>query len=177
MQFNDEPTTGVQAIQRAAVTYRRKQSYFERKVMQHEAVERRHDQPKDIAPPVEIVQPVKPPPAVSTGERPKKIVIPQRWEITIMRIVARYYKVGVHEIIADMRYKKYVNPRHICMWIARVMSNEKRSYPLISKAMGNRDHTTILHARLRIDRMRVDPVFAEQVQFLMDECRKALFHD
>ncbi len=80
-------------------------------------------------------------------------------------MVAKEYRVSVAEMESERREMRLVLARHIAVYLIATMS--RRSYPAIGRAFGDRDHTTILHARKRIEQMMgADPVFAEKVEWL-----------
>ena len=66
----------------------------------------------------------------------------------IVNTVAQYYKVSVQDLFGPKRLKQIVEPRMIAIYLI----NELLSMPLaaIGSMFGNRDHTTIMHARDKI---------------------------
>ena len=68
----------------------------------------------------------------------------------IVEAVARYYGVPVGELKGKARDKQVVLPRQIAMYLMR----EETEAPLlrIGEALGNRDHSTILHGCEKIER-------------------------
>lgn len=78
----------------------------------------------------------------------------------IVRCAAFYFNVDENNILAQRRTKDVVIPRHMTTWACRKVTT--LSLPSIGKALGNRDHTTILNAVRRVDAICAsDPVFAE----------------
>jgi chromosomal replication initiator protein len=69
-----------------------------------------------------------------------------------MALAARAYGAGIGDLVGQSRRSALVRPRHIAMWIARRATNQ--SLPQIGRAFGGRDHTTVLHAVRRIERLR-----------------------
>jgi hypothetical protein len=58
------------------------------------------------------------------------------------------------------RDRLYSDPRLVCMWLCRVLTRD--SFPNIAKAIGNRDHTTALHAfRRGPEIVDADPVLRD----------------
>lgn len=97
--------------------------------------------------------------------------IPEHPINRIIRIVAPRYYVTPFDIRSDRRTKDVVMPRQISMWLARYTT--KYSLPEIGRRFGGRDHTTVMHAVRKIDRMMVaDPAFAEEVHCLRDLLRQ-----
>lgn len=72
--------------------------------------------------------------------------------ISIIREVARRYKVTVTDIKSPRRTMDVVHPRHIAMYLAKVLT--QNSLPRIGKLFGGRDHTTVLHAVRKIEKLR-----------------------
>ncbi len=66
----------------------------------------------------------------------------------IINIVAKYYDIKIDDLLGSSRKKQLVIPRQIAMYLMR---NEiKASYPTIGQELGNRDHTTAMHAFIKI---------------------------
>lgn len=67
--------------------------------------------------------------------------------------------LGVREIVAPYRDASCAHARFAVAWAAR-RAIEACSLPRIGRALGGRDHTTILHALRRADALReADPDF------------------
>ena len=62
--------------------------------------------------------------------------------------VARFYDIGVDDILGKSREKKLSFPRQIIMFLLR--KELKMSYPAIGSELGGRDHTTAMHAHTKI---------------------------
>ena len=69
----------------------------------------------------------------------------------IQKTVADYYDIKVSDLKSDSRRVVIIRPRQIAMKLARELTTE--SLAAIGKAFGNRDHTTVLHANKRIDKL------------------------
>src|SRR5262245_22293811 len=67
---------------------------------------------------------------------------------SIVEFVARQHGIDVHEIIGPRRHQKLIEARHIAAHLAVRLT--AKSLPEIGRAMGNRDHTTIIHANRNI---------------------------
>lgn len=83
----------------------------------------------------------------------------------IINIVADHFDVTVDEISGSKRNSKIVMPRQISMYLCREMID----IPLtsISKFMGNRDHTTIMHGIKKIEEnMKKDEGLANTIEIL-----------
>lgn len=87
---------------------------------------------------------------------------------TVRRIiiaVAKEYGVTEGEICSIRRTANLITPRHIAMYLAKVITT--RSFPEIGRRFGGRDHTTILHACQKIERMMAESEsFAAEVNAL-----------
>lgn len=66
----------------------------------------------------------------------------------VISIICAYYNVKKSDLIGKKRNKEIVDPRQICVYII----TELLDVPLdsIGKALGGRDHTTIMHARDKV---------------------------
>lgn len=83
----------------------------------------------------------------------------------ILRIIATYYEISIANLLGTMKPVYYVRPRHVAMYLARKITG--RSYPAIGRAMGNRDHTSVMHGHDRIAaRIQTDPVLRAEVEEL-----------
>jgi chromosomal replication initiator protein len=80
----------------------------------------------------------------------------------IQDATARYFGVEPRELTCALRDAEYVRPRHIAMFLMRRLSGY--SYPAIGRHFGWRDHTTVLYAVRKIDRLYDnDPVIHSAV--------------
>jgi len=95
------------------------------------------------------------PDLAKTKELLKSLIIrpPKRVSASkIMEIVAEFYEIPLVDIIDGGRKKELVKPRQISMYLLREELHE--SYPSIGKKLGGRDHTTVIHACDKIERVR-----------------------
>jgi chromosomal replication initiator protein len=69
----------------------------------------------------------------------------------IISTVAEFTGVSVAEIVGDKRSRAVVESRHLAMYLARELTDA--SLPKIGECMGNRDHTTVLHAVEKITKL------------------------
>lgn len=90
-------------------------------------------------------------PVVHPGERAPEFRITVQ---EIQRQVARYYDIPKTEMLSARRTARIVQPRQIAMYLARALT--LRSLPDIGRRFGGRDHTTILHAIRKIEKLRLD---------------------
>lgn len=66
----------------------------------------------------------------------------------LIEIVANFYGLRVNEMASVSRKRELVAPRQIAMYLLR--EEIGASFPLIGKELGNRDHTTAMHAYEKI---------------------------
>ena len=66
----------------------------------------------------------------------------------IIKTVADFYEISVEDVIGESRKKELVVPRQIIMYLMREEINA--SFPNIGHELGNRDHTTAMHAYNKI---------------------------
>ncbi len=67
----------------------------------------------------------------------------------VINTVINYYNIEFEQLISNSRKKELVMPRQIIMYLLRKETNI--SYPLIGKEVGDRDHTTVIHAFNKIN--------------------------
>jgi chromosomal replication initiator protein len=68
----------------------------------------------------------------------------------IIATVVEFYNSTEKEVLSHSRKKELVKPRQIIMYLLR--EDLKNSFSTIARKLGNRDHTTILHAYNKISR-------------------------
>ena len=78
----------------------------------------------------------------------------------IQKVTAQYYKVRVSDILSTKRDKKNTLPRHMAMALCKDLTNN--SLPSIGDGFGGRDHTTVLHANKKINKLRKEDAQIEQ---------------
>jgi hypothetical protein len=107
---------------------------------------------------------------VDAPPRPPKPKYP-RIEL-IQSVVARHYNVSRHDILAPRRTAVVVRPRQVAMYLAKAMT--LRSLPEIGRRFGGRDHTTVLHAVRKIERLiSCDESMAEELRALQEQIEGA----
>lgn len=67
----------------------------------------------------------------------------------IQETVAQHFNIKVNELKGKKRTKNIAYPRHIAMYLCRVLTDN--SLPKIGEVFGGRDHTTVLHAQEKIE--------------------------
>jgi len=66
----------------------------------------------------------------------------------LLAVVANFYGIDLNDLLGTSRKKELVVPRQISMFLMR--EELKSSYPNIGQGLGGRDHTTAMHACLKI---------------------------
>lgn len=70
---------------------------------------------------------------------------------SIIEMVARVSGQPVHEIRGKSRERRLFEPRHVIMFLAYKLTD--RSLPLIGRELGGKDHTSVIHAIKKIERL------------------------
>jgi chromosomal replication initiator protein len=96
------------------------------------------------------------PMSVDLAQDVLKDVFPQgeAVEVSIRRIqemVSDRFGLSLTELCGDKRSQNIVYPRQVAMYLSRELTDS--SLPKIGKEFGGRDHTTVIHAYSKIDRM------------------------
>ena len=69
----------------------------------------------------------------------------------IQKKVSEHFSVKMSEMFSARRSKSVVIPRQIAMYLSKELTN--LSYPEIGRNFGGKDHTTIIHAAKKIDKL------------------------
>ncbi|WP_375455134.1 chromosomal replication initiator protein DnaA [uncultured Methylobacterium sp.] len=94
------------------------------------------------------------------NREPKRIKIED-----IQKLVASRYNVSRSDILSERRTAAVVKPRQIAMYLSKVLT--LRSLPEIGRRFGGRDHTTVLHAVRKIEKLiGEDSVLGDEVELL-----------
>lgn len=72
----------------------------------------------------------------------------------IQEAVARHYSIGLEELVGQKRTKRVVVPRQVAMYLSREMTDS--SLPVIGRAFGGRDHTTVIYAVQKVAAQMAD---------------------
>ena len=85
-----------------------------------------------------------------------KDIFPERSlrPITISNIqqeVCKFYSIGMSDLTGNKRSQNIVYPRQIAMYLARELTD--MSLPAIGAQFGGRDHTTVIHANAKIQKL------------------------
>ncbi|MFH0819414.1 MAG: chromosomal replication initiator protein DnaA [bacterium] len=68
----------------------------------------------------------------------------------LLQIVAEFYDIKLDHLTGSCRKKNLTGPRQIAMYLMR--KENSFSFPTIGQEIGGRDHTTAMHACLKIER-------------------------
>ncbi len=83
----------------------------------------------------------------------------------IIAEVAAFHAVTADDIRSPNRQHRFVRPRQIACYLAKSLT--KNSYPEIGRRIGGRDHTTVLHAIRKIERLlATDELLANRIEAL-----------
>ena len=72
----------------------------------------------------------------------------------IQRQVASHYNIRLDEMHSKRRSRNIVHPRQVAMYLAKNLTTS--SYPEIGHQFGGRDHTTVMHAVGKIEKMMLE---------------------
>lgn len=91
---------------------------------------------------------------------------PKRVKIDdILKLVSVHYNVSKPDLLSSRRTAVVVRPRQVAMYLAKILT--LRSLPEIGRRFGGRDHTTVLHAVRKIERLaRADNSLRDEVELL-----------
>ncbi|MCH7882810.1 chromosomal replication initiator protein DnaA [Patescibacteria group bacterium] len=106
--------------------------------------------------------------ALSKNTKPKKILHAGQ----IIQLVARFYDVPEKYLFEKTRRKEVVRPRQVAMYLLREDFNG--SYPYIGQKFGGRDHTTAIHACVKIARdAKKDERLKEELKLIREQLYEA----
>jgi chromosomal replication initiator protein len=101
-------------------------------------------------------------------------VQPSQKNITIeqiQKIVSDYFGLTYKDLRGKRRTKAIAFPRQVAMYLSRELT--EYSTTEVGGEFGGRDHTTVMHARQRIeDRLKLDPNLAPTLQTLVKRIRE-----
>lgn len=70
---------------------------------------------------------------------------------TIQRETCRYYNISHADLVGNKRSQAIVYPRQVAMYLSRELTD--LSLPKIGNEFGGRDHTTVMHAQAKIQKL------------------------
>jgi len=83
----------------------------------------------------------------------------------IIETVSNHYEISQADIISSKKSKNIAYPRQICMYLCRTLT--EMSLDDIGKALGKRDHTTILYGIQKIERdLKQDNILQNTIETL-----------
>ena len=101
---------------------------------------------------------------------PERVVRPISIQ-TIQREVCKYYSLAHSELIGNKRSQSIVYPRQVAMYLTRELTD--LSLPRIGAEFGGRDHTTVMHATAKIQKLlNADRDVYNQIQTLTNQVRQ-----
>ena len=84
---------------------------------------------------------------------------------SIQKIVSTFYNIKISDLKVKRKYKGYVLPRQIAMYLSRKMTTA--SLIEIGDKFGGKDHSTVLHSIKKIEeKILQDPSFRETIENL-----------
>jgi hypothetical protein len=98
----------------------------------------------------------------------------RRWRKmrAIINLCSEQFGIPVIEILSERRDKAAVHARHVACYLATRLTT--LSLPAIGKALGDRDHTTVLHAVRKIaKRIQTDHELARMIASMIREIETA----
>ncbi len=87
----------------------------------------------------------------------------------IISVVAEHFGITPDDIISKRRNSEFVQPRQICMYLCRKLTAE--SLQNIGKALGKKDHTTVIHG---IDKITEEVEHNEEMRNKIDIIKKKI---
>jgi hypothetical protein len=89
--------------------------------------------------------------------------------VTISEIIAAvcgFYKISGNDLVSACRQARIVYPRQVAMYLCRELT--PKSFPLIGRMFGGRDHTTALHAWRKISELvKTDERMCDEIDVLI----------
>jgi chromosomal replication initiator protein len=91
---------------------------------------------------------------------PKRVTVED-----IQNLVASHYSMTRADLLSAQKTAKVVKPRQVAMYLAKALT--PRSLPEIGRRFGGRDHTTVLHAVRKIEKLAtVDHTLKDEIEAL-----------
>jgi chromosomal replication initiator protein len=88
----------------------------------------------------------------------------------IIEEVAEYYRQPVELLRGKSRQRPLVLARQVAMYVMRDLTD--LSYPAIAREFGGRDHTTVIHAVSKVEKlMKERQQVYDQVTFLINQLK------
>ena len=110
---------------------------------------------KNVAPDAETCK------AVLLSLTPKKVINFKK----IIRGVTEFYDLKEKDLMSSSRKKEIVRPRQVIMYLLR--EELKASFPFIGRKLGDKDHTTVIHAYKKISsEVKLNEGLQEEINLL-----------
>lgn len=88
----------------------------------------------------------------------------------VLRVVADAHGYTVEALVGPRRQRGLVAARQQAMWLCRALTGA--SLPEVARAIGGRDHTTVMHGvRRHEDEMRASAIVRSRTQSLAERIR------
>lgn len=87
----------------------------------------------------------------------------------IVEVVAEHFNITPEDILSKRRNSEYVQPRQICMYLCRHLTEE--SLQSIGKSLGKKDHTTVIHG---IDKITDELKTNEELKNRIENIKKKI---
>lgn len=115
-----------------------------------------YHQINDLQPTLETVEKI----LINLKRNPQKNSIGVK---NLFKVVTEFYNISEKDLTGACRKKNLVIPRQITMYLLR--EEMGRSYPTIGQELGGRDHTTAMHACLKIEKkLEEDEDFKQEIE-------------
>ncbi len=89
----------------------------------------------------------------------------------IQKAVAEHYEIKVSSLTSSTRERSIARPRQIAMYLAKQLTSD--SLPKIGKALGNKNHATVIYAiKTVMQMMESDALFSREVKEIQDKIQK-----
>lgn len=86
----------------------------------------------------------------------------------IAELVAEFYNITLEDLLKQSRKKEFVKPRQVAMYLIR--KELDNSFPSIGDFFGGRDHTTVMHAVEKVEKLINDKdSFKQEVDLILDK--------
>src|SRR5690606_24710119 len=92
------------------------------------------------------------------NSKPKSVTIQD-----IQKVVGEHYNIRLEDFSSKKRTKSIAFPRQVAMYLSRELTDF--SLPKIGEEFGGRDHTTVIHAHEKIEKMlKEDKQLQEEIK-------------
>jgi chromosomal replication initiator protein len=83
----------------------------------------------------------------------------------VQKVVSTFYNIKISDLKVKRKYKAYVIPRQVAMYLSRKLTNA--SLLEIGEKFGGKDHSTVLHSIKKVEeRMSKETPFKEMIENL-----------